>query len=653
MSKPEPPGAGPTGGSTPSGIAPGGADAGSSVPAGALKPPATDAKAPQAGDAQPSPTANVHRPAPTGQAQALPVATDPPPHDPARADAPGGHGNEEQDEAGRIACPAPSTPLPADAAGPRNPAIADRPEPPPAGENDPQAEVFAFLADPRTHGLAGDGVTRIDTHSAVVFLAGRFAYKVKRAVRFAFLDFSTLDKRAAACAAEVEVNRAYAPGLYLGVVPIVRGARGLELGGGAERPEGEVVEHAVKMRRFKTATLDHLADRRALSDDLVANLARVIAASHAAATPYPEWDTVSRLAADIADNDRTFAGRPEQFPKNEIQRLTPLFHEALEKQRPLLEARCRAGFVRRCHGDLHLRNIVLIKGEPVLFDAIEFSADIATCDVLYDLAFLLMDLWKRNQVFAANLLLNRYLWLMPDEALDGLAALPLFLALRATIRAKVEAAMLDHLPAAKKREADNRIAHLLMFARDCIDPNNGLNHRGPLLAAVGGLSGSGKTTRALRSEAMVCEHRAPGAVVLRSDIERKRLAGVGETDRLPPEAYGAEMTERVYARLRELAGRVLKAGRSVVVDAVHARPQERAAIEAVARDAGVRFVGIWLEAPEATMIARVSARTNDASDADAEVVRQQMGYDLGEIDWVRIASKDRGKKTRRSATDAG
>lgn len=494
------------------------------------------------------------------------------------------------------------------------------------GGADPQAAAFACLADPGTHAPGTGIVERIDTHSAVIFLAGPFAYKVKRAVRFPFLDFSTLEKRRAACAAEVAINRDAAPGLYLGTVAVVRGPEGLSL---ATADAPGAVEYAVKMRRFDTAaTLDRQPGP--LDPGLVAALARKVVAAHAAAAPARGWDVGARLAAYLADNAQAFAAEPALFPAAAAAALAARSEALLSRLGPLFAARSAAGHVRRCHGDLHLRNIVLLDGEPVLFDAVEFSDDIATCDVLYDLAFLIMDLWQRGRRAEANALLNRYLWATADETLDGLAALPLFLSLRAAIRAKVEAAGLVHLSGAARTAAEARVRHFFDTAGALIETGR------PELLAVGGLSGSGKSTFAARIAPAT--GRAPGAVVLRSDIERKRLAGIGESERLPASAYTPEASAKVYARLSALAARVLAAGHGVIVDAVHARPDERAAIEQVARAAGAPFRGVWLEAPRETLIARVGARTGDASDADADVVRQQLAYDLGAIGWERASA---------------
>ncbi|MFG1273484.1 bifunctional aminoglycoside phosphotransferase/ATP-binding protein [Xanthobacter flavus] len=504
-----------------------------------------------------------------------------------------------------------------------------------------QSAVFAFLADPATHGLA-EKVIRIDTHGAAVFLAGPFAYKVKRAVFFPFMDFSTLEKRRAACAAEVEISGAGAPGLYLGVVPIVRTPHGLALG-----CDGEAVDYAVKMRRFDTdLTLDRIAERGELTPELVKAVAAMVVSAHAAAPERRGFDTASALSIYLEDNIAEFSARPDLFPAEDVARLAEVSRAALQRVRPLLAARAGAGFVRRCHGDMHLRNIVRLDGKPVLFDAIEFNDEIATCDVLYDLAFLLMDLWQRGLRAEANAIFNRYLWASEDAQLDGLAALPLFLSLRAGIRAKVEAAGLAHLAGEKRTEAEMRVAHFFRQTIDLLattppdpvrfgdvtvktaDPSH------PTLWAVGGLSGSGKSTWAAKAAAGIGT-RAPGAVILRSDIERKRLFHVAETEKLPAEAYAAEVSPRVYERLRMLTRQALAAGYTVIVDAVHARPEERAAIEEVAAQAGLPFAGIWLDAPAEELVRRVTARTGDASDADAAVVRHQLAYDLGPIHWTR------------------
>jgi uncharacterized protein len=272
---------------------------------------------------------------------------------------------------------------------------------------------------------------------------------------------------------------------------------------------------------------------------------------------------------------------------------------------------------------------VLLGGRPVAFDAIEFSALIASGDVLYDLAFLLMDLVERGLEPSANAVFNRYLAETGrTEDLDALAGLPLFLSMRAAIRAKVTAARLEHA-APDKSAATKRSARAYFdFARRFIEPS------APRLVAVGGLSGTGKSALAYALAPQLAP--APGAVVLRSDVERKMLLGKDEHEKLPEDAYSPAVTARVYATIADKARRALAAGHAALVDAVFARPQERAVVAASAEILGVPFRGLFLAADLDTRVARVSGRARDASDADATVARRQESYDLGALDWTRI-----------------
>jgi uncharacterized protein len=480
----------------------------------------------------------------------------------------------------------------------------DRQQPGPAGE------VAAFLSQPDTFG--GTPVERIETHAALVFLSGDRAVKIKKPVDLGYLDFSTLDKRRRALARELELNRPNAPEIYLDLVPVVRAPGGkLSLGG-----EGEPVEWALVMRRFdQDRLLDRIAAQGPLDADLANALADAVLAAHRKA-PVADIDQVAamtRLVGQLSD-DLERLSQPAGFRAGAGQ--------ALERARGPLAARGPGGFVRRCHGDLHLGNIVVIDGRPVLFDALEFDEQMATIDVLYDLAFLLMDLVQRDQRPAAACVLNRYLQGAPGNE-PGLAALPLFLGLRAGVRAMVIAER-----AAQSGEDDPRIAEYLSAALDDFSPPP------PRLVAVGGFSGTGKTTLAA-----ALAHRLganPGAVHLRSDVERKALFGVSETTRLAPEHYGADVTARVYRRMCQRARAALQAGHSVVADAVFARADERQAFEEVARQAGAAFTGIWLSAPRDQLARRVEARRNDASDATAAVVEMQLERGAGTVTWETV-----------------
>jgi len=495
--------------------------------------------------------------------------------------------------------------------------------PPSAPFEGDQSETFAFLSDARAYGLAGP-VKRIDTQSSVVFLAGDDVYKVRRAIRLPFLDFSTLEKRRAACEAEIEVNRENAPRIYLDVVAVTHRGASLQLGGA-----GEVVEWATHMRRFdEDATLDRIAERDALTSEFVRKLARAIHLSHERA-PTRDGERATRsLSTYLYQNETVFGARPDLFDPARADELARDSRRAFAVVRPLLLARGEEGYVRRCHGDLHLRNIAVVEGEPLLFDAIEFDPDIATGDILYDLAFALMDLWERGLRPAANLLLASYLSLSDEAQFSGLAALPIFMSIRAAIRAKVEAANIAHVSGAEQTREREAARRYFLFAEAFLKPAPAR------LVAIGGLSGTGKSALAAALAPEI--GRAPGALVLRSDVERKRLFAVEETTRLPDEAYGEEANRETYARLARKAGLALRAGHSVVIDAVHAHPREREATARLAADLEVPFTGLWLEAPLALRLRRVGARARDASDADARVVAAQTAAPLVEAGWSAL-----------------
>jgi len=483
-----------------------------------------------------------------------------------------------------------------------------------------------LLADPATHG--GAPVERIDTHISHLFLAGDRVYKLKRAVRFPYLDFSTVAARKRFCEAEITLNRRTAPSIYLGVAPIRPGPTGPRLGASGEAAD-DAIDWVVVMRRFdQDALFDRLAARGALSVELAERLADEIARFHDSAERVAEGSAAAALGRsldDIVAEIRRLA--PAILDGGEAERFAAMTRAMLARQAGLLDRRAAAGLVRRCHGDLHLRNICLIAGTPTPFDGIEFSEALATIDVLYDLAFLLMDLEHRGLRPAANAVLNRYLW--HEGGYDGLAALPLFLAMRAGVRAHVAATQADGAAGGAERRA--LAADANAYLRLALAFGEGPT---PRLVAIGGLSGTGKSTLARRIAPRA--GRPPGALVLRSDVIRKRLFGAEPLEKLPQEAYTAATTRRVYATMRRQAAQCLDAGFAAIADAVHGQPDERAEIEAVAQAAGADFAGIWLEIPLDERLARIGARRDDASDADAAVARQQETYATGDIAWCRI-----------------
>jgi aminoglycoside phosphotransferase family enzyme/predicted kinase len=492
------------------------------------------------------------------------------------------------------------------------------------GPRSSQDALIAFLSDGSSYGVPGAAVERIMTHAAIVFLVGERAYKMKRAVRYSFLDFTTFDRRNRALESELELNRRTAPMLYLRLVPVTRENGGaLALAG-----SGKPVEWLLEMVRFdQEARLDRIAQRGELTPAIVDELAAEIAAFHERTAARPEHGGHAGMRTVIEGNAEDFAALPETIlPPDQRARLTDRCRDELARRRELLEERRRAGRVRRCHGDLHLGNIVLLEGLPVLFDCLEFDESLASTDTLYDLAFLLMDLQHQDLPTLAQRLLNGYLDVTWDDA--GLALLPLFLACRAAIRAKV-------LGFAAPEAADGSGAPAVGEARDYLERALGyLNLPPARLVALGGVSGTGKSTLArLLAPGLGA---APGAVVLRSDVVRKRMYGIAPDERLPPDAYQKEISHRVYDTLTKRAVALVGAGHAAIVDAVFLDPEERAQIERAADDAGVSFQGLWLTAPEDVLVRRVRARRGDASDATPEVLKQQLAADPGILTWPTL-----------------
>ena len=486
-----------------------------------------------------------------------------------------------------------------------------------------QTAVVEFLASPGAH--EGEPVEKVETHASIVFLAGRRAWKLKRAVRYDYLDFSTADRRRTMCEAELRLNRRTAPSLYHRVVAVTREAGGrLVLGG-----TGGAVDWVIEMSRFDQEELfDRLAARGRLGLEVMPSLAAAIARLHAAAARRTDHGGRAGMIWVVDGNDADFARPPGGvFDIGQCRRLGSDARAGIERNGSLLETRRDGGFVRECHGDLHLRNIVRLDGVPTLFDGVEFNDEISCVDVMYDLAFLLMDLWRRGLPGHANAVLNGYLAETAD--VEALALLPLFLSCRAAVRAKTGAAS-----AALAADPGRRGEHL-QSAREYLAMAQALLHPLPArLVAIGGLSGTGKSTVARALAPML--GAVPGAMVIRTDTVRKRLCGVGPLDRLGPEGYTRAMSQRVYAAAFEQAARIVGTGHTAVVDAVFARPQDRLEVERVAAQAGVPFTGLWLDARVETLVGRAQARRGDPSDADAAVVRQQFADGVGDVAWHRI-----------------
>jgi uncharacterized protein len=485
---------------------------------------------------------------------------------------------------------------------------------------DEQIAVTDFLANAaafETHGA----VEVIETHISRIFLAGDRVFKLKRGVKLPYVDFSTPRLRLEACEKEVAFNTPSAPGLYLGARKIIRAADGSL----AFEGEGELVDSVVEMVRFdQCALLDKVASSGALTRNLMRQTVVRISDFHARALVIGGEGGASNISRVLDINEGGFAAS-RVFSPSELKPFHEAFRRQLKRHGPLLDRRAQSGKLRRCHGDLHLRNIFLNDGIPCLFDCIEFNDQIAIVDVLYDFAFLLMDLWHRGLGDLANLAANRYLDLTHND--DGFVLLPFFMAVRAAVRAHVTATLVEENGDHGNDLADEARSYFnLALAL--------LREREPQMIAIAGFSGSGKSTVA---EALAERFGSPpGARLIESDRIRKALFAVSPETALGQEAYRPSVSERVYAEMARRSGAIIAAGGSVVVDGVFSAEKRRRQIAESASRCGSAFSGFWLDVGEQILHSRLAAREKGASDATLDVLAQQLANGAGQIDWRRL-----------------
>jgi hypothetical protein len=483
------------------------------------------------------------------------------------------------------------------------------------------ARLVAALRSPRCFAHPAGRIETIETHISTVVLAGKFAYKIKKPVDLGFADFSTLQKRRRACEAEVRLNRRTAPGIYLGVVPVTGSRQRPAFGG-----EGRTIEYAVRMRRFPAGrTLYALQRRGVLTLAHVEALAATVAAFHsriAVAGRGGRFGSPARIRKEALDNFRQIgAVTRDRTVLRTLERLRAWTDTEFAKLRPLLEKRRTGGYVRECHGDLHLGNVTLIDGRPVPFDCIEFNAALRWIDVISEAAFTVMDLLAHGERALGFHFLNTYLEATGDY--EGVEVLRFYLVYRALVRAKIAAIR------ARRAELKRYLSVATTLAEETREG----------LVILYGLSGSGKTTFARSLGGSL------GAIRLRSDVERKRLHGLAAQARSGSKVgaglYAAQATAATYQRLAELAGALLPSGFPVIVDAAFLRRSYRDLFRKLARSAGARFVIAACEAPLAELRRRVrsSERTSrDASEATLAVLERQIATREALTPAVRAAA---------------
>lgn len=464
------------------------------------------------------------------------------------------------------------------------------------------------------HALQRQQMTLIETHISWILLSGDTAYKIKKALNLGFLDFSTLDAREFYCAEEIRLNRRLAPDIYRDVLPI---------GGSFEAPQPgclPAIEYAVRMRRFDASgQMDLVLAAGLLRAEHIDQLAAIMARFHASLPPADPASRFGTADAILAVSQQNFEQLDALLKSAEDRQTVQTLQQATAAEfaacQPLFGQRRSDGFVRECHGDLHLGNIVLIDDQPMPFDCLEFDPGLRWIDVINELAFPVMDLIHRQHSGLAYRLLNAYLEISGDYA--GVPLLRFYLAGRATVRAKINAIRISQ-PGLSQTDA----AEALASGRSYLNLANTLLHsRQPALIITHGLPGSGKSTLAL--EALQRRH----AIRLRSDVERKRLFGLNALDgsRTGQNIYSAAATRKTYSRLLQIAGQLMESGWTVIVDAAFLRQDERSMFRQLAQQMALPFAIASTQADAAVLQSRIRQRSalgHDASEADVAVLEK-------------------------------
>lgn len=478
-----------------------------------------------------------------------------------------------------------------------------------------QTKLIAALKDPNAYPHPVDQFEVIQTHISWVILTGPFAYKIKKPVNFGFLDFSTLERRRFYCEEELRLNRRLAPQLYLEVVPIRGNLAAPQLKG-----QGPIIEFALKLVQFsQSLRADHMLEQGQLSANHIDMLAVVMAQFHhntstaLADTNFGSADVVIHAAIDNFLHLMQFSALIDKPLLDDLRNWTARRCDTLHAE---FQQRKAQGYIRECHGDLHLANIVLLDGKPVAFDCIEFNQTLRWIDVISEIAFLAMDLNYRRRADLAWRFINAYLERSGDYA--GLRVMQFYQCYRAVVRAKV--ALLQHSQltrSAAPSEYPAQAMEYLQIAHACTIA------RPVFLVITHGLSGSGKTW--LSQQISERYH----AIRIRSDVERKRLFDTAPTSRNQASVnlYSDEASAHTYQHLAKLSCDILRSGYPVIVDSAFLRRDQRELFRSLADKLRIPFLIIDIQAPEPLLHSRIVKRiqtSNDASDADLNVLAHQI-----------------------------
>jgi len=481
-----------------------------------------------------------------------------------------------------------------------------------------QPPLITAMLNPGIYDHPADNLQLIETHISWVILAGQYAYKLKKPVNLGFLDFSTLEKRRFYCEEELRLNHRLAPSLYLQVVAIT---------GLPEQPclngPGEPIDFAVKMNQFpRDAQLDRMLNRGELLPEHIDGMACFVADFHrhtVMADPETTYGDPEHIDMPVTENFSQIRDRitNSSYLKT-LETLQQWTKTEFDKLLPILRLRKAKGYIRECHGDLHLRNLAWVNQKPLAFDCIEFNPNFRWIDVISEIAFLVMDLEDRGQPLFAQRFLNRYLEQSGDYA--GIQILRFYLVYRALVRAKVDAIRCsqDGIGKQEQKEAEEDFSGYLRLAENYTHTSL------PRLIITHGPSGSGKTTL---TQPLL---EKLGAIRLRSDVERKHLFGLkadGRAQAKPGKGiYTTDSTEKTYQKLAELASTILDAGYSVIIDATCQKPAQRALFQQLASQKQLPYVILEFTASADALRSRITKRMGGASDADLRVLDYQLSH---------------------------